>query len=196
MGLYYRFGWIPSHPSSKPAEYDEKEVVSYCKEDMMLFLMQHGFDTRNPRIEILDDAVESVDSDALLHEYTFGSKKRDRMYRIMTTKEIMNSVMYETTGNLTSCMSFGSCALRGDIQIFEKISELINGLEYGGITEENLDKPVRDYCPTDVENIESEQTDIIYTILDGDTHPSRDIQPYTIEWYVRIFTEMYILGRG
>lgn len=187
---YFRFTWWPINTSNVVDE--PNTVISFSKEDMSLFLLQHGFDPNTHHIEVVND--DDVFSDYILHPYVFGSRKRDRLYRIMTNKAIMDQVMYRVVGELNACMSFGACALRGEIEIFDKISKLINGLEYGAITEEHID--TYGDSPTEYSTTESEQQDALYNIFDGDTSPHREVQPYTIESYVSIFTLLYITGEG
>lgn len=192
MDPYFYFTWKPINYDDTIEDDDSQEnvVISYHKEDIQLFLLQHGFDPNTTHIEVHCD--EDIFSDYILHPYVFGSRKRDRLYRIMTNKAIMDQVLYRITNELHACMSFGACALRGEIELFDRISKLVNKLEYGSIVEENIDT-IGD-SPTEYPTTSQEHLELIYNIFDGDTHPSRDVQPFTIESYVSIFTALFITG--
>jgi hypothetical protein len=102
-------------------------------------------------------------------------------------------------------MRFGACALRGEIEIFDRISKLIGELDYVYIIDE-IDFE-SEYGEDDLyryqgypyyESIAMDaSTDRLYTDLYDDCGKSMEniSAPFTIESYVSIFTNKLLIGQ-
>ena len=186
---------------------NSNEVFTYDRNDMILFLSQHGFSTEeNNNVTVVMDDVARDDIN-YLRIYTFGSRKRDRFYRIATTETIMSTIVMDVGAELSDAMTFGACALRGEIEIFHKIDKLIQSLDYVYImdgyiasmneTDEYYDRYHENNGYPYYEDITKNADDsFLYDSLYNDSVPQKPVQPFTIETYVNIFTDVYIIGRS
>lgn len=184
-------------------------VFTHNKEHMTLFLQQHGFDPNSPNVEVVDDTCyeykNSIKNDvSYIKLFKMGSRKRDMIYQIATTDEIINEVTTAIADELCTCMQFGACALRGEIEIFDRISKLIGELDYVYITDEidfeseygeDVDMYRYQGYPYYEEIAMDASVDRLYTDLSDDcTKGDSQLLPYTIESYVTIFTNLFLMG--
>lgn len=202
----YEFSW---KPFNRPKG-DKHYVQTHDKKMMDLFLTQHGFDPNSAGVIVTDDPQYSDDDTITLHMYTFGSQKQDRLYHIATTQELMTVVIAEVTAELMPLMSFGSCALKGEIQLFDRIDKLMSHLDYAYIRETSQHNSPEDYDngyyhtvypnypidPTYEELSRDDEQDALGEFLEIDAKPS-DTDPVaiTIEAYVSYFTQECLLGK-
>lgn len=197
----YVFTWTNMNNPEEPYG-----VYTYNLEDLKLFLSQHGFNTENnSNVEVTYDTegIDDADRD-YVRIYTVGSRKRDQLYRIATTETIVSSVIMEIGSELSEAMTFGACALRGEIEIFKRITDLISELDYvyvkDGIVADTTDDDYEKYHVNNgypyYEDIAKNADDsFLYDELYSDAVPQKQVQPFTIETYVNIFTDIYIIGR-
>jgi hypothetical protein len=198
MSQLFKFSW---HPLHDPDTF--MTVFTYDKNMMDLFLQQHGFDIQTANVEIIDDTI-SKDDMMYINVFRFGSRKRDMIYNIATTLEIINTVTQAVADELQTCMQFGACALRGEIEIFDRISKLIGELDYVYImdeidwTDDNIDTDMYRYqgYPYYEEIAMDASSDRLYTDLYDDCAVEKidQIIPFTIESYVSIFTAQLLIG--
>lgn len=199
-GMIFQFEFYPVNviPNMKPTM-----VWSYDKDTMQLFLRQHGFDLNNARVNVVP-CIGNINDETMLSIYKFGSRKRDRIYQIATTEEILACVLKRVGFNLSRTLSFGSASLRGDIQIFEHLMKLVTSLNFAY----NIDSMAAD--ASDYDTIDREEyingypyyesfainsdDSFVYESLFDETGPTKPYQPVTIESYVSLFTESYIIG--
>lgn len=189
----YRFEWVPL----KRYKSDERSmcVETYDTELMKLFLQQHGFDHTQAKVTVTDESAEETQ---MLRIFTFGSRTPNkRLYKIATTDEIVIGVAETVAEELSQAMQFGVCALRNEIEIFNRISDLINQLRFVYILENQLIDDVYstedDYASYEREYpyfetaAMNQDLSYLYESLITESHHSRPIQPITIESYVSIF---------
>lgn len=201
MNPMYMFEYYPLHviPNMAP------EVVYTTDRDLMtLFLQQHGFDPNTANVKIIDDEIDE-DDPYMLHIWRMGSRKRDRIYNVATTSNIIENVVLSVGLELSEAMTLGAISFRGDIQVFERIGNLISMLDYvyqmDGFA---ADAGGYDVCDKETysngypyyEEIAINHDDsFLYDALISDSHPSKDVQPITIESYVSFFTDRFIIGQ-
>lgn len=197
MNMLFKFSW---HPLNDPDTFTT--VFTHDKEHMNLFLKQHGFNLSTTQVEIINDEDEvSTDDIQYIKIFEFGSRKRDMIYRIATTLDILNDVTEAIADELCECMRFGACALRGEIEIFDRISKLIGELDYVYIIDE-IDSEEDDLYRYQgypyYESIAMDaSTDRLYTDLYDDCSKGTKtvLTPFTIESYVSIFTNKLLIGQ-
>lgn len=180
---------------------DEHIVASYDKERIKLFLMQHGFDPNIQRIDITTN--DGIDESDMLEEYTYGTRKRDHLYKIITTPRIVTTVVNEVGNDLSEAMTLGVCALRGEIEIFDRIAHLIDELDFvyilDGIkadTEYDLydsEEYVNGY-PYYESFARDRDTSTLFDQLHDESFHKKSVQPITLETYVSIFTLHFYAG--
>lgn len=203
----YEFSWKPMYETT-----DTRFYVQTTNKSMMdTFLLQHGFDPTTTNVVVTNDPQYSDDDSITLHEYTLGSQKQDRLYHVITTEEIMTVVISEVAWELMETMSFGACALKGDIELFDRIDHLVRELDYVYIREtsnstcspEDYDNeyyrtvhPGYPLDPTYEELSRDDEVDAMDEFLMVETKPSHtDPIPFTIEAYIGIFTRECLLGK-
>jgi len=198
----YKFTW---KPMIQNANTTFQTVCAYDRESITMFLTQHGFDPNTAHIEIVYDE-EEIEDGCLLHIHHFGSRNRDRLYDVMTCEEIMTYVITRVGDELNSTMELGACALRGEIELFGKISKLLEQLEYTFI-QDPFAADASGYDSVDPKEYgngypyyesfaitKDEYVDALYEFLHTESHYSRPVQPITLESYVNIFTSGLLLG--
>lgn len=196
--------WKPKSDSSRSAIY----VQTTDRAVMDLFLKQHGFNKDTANVSVVTDEQYSDDDMITLHVYTMGSKHRDKLYHVVSSAEIMTSVISNISCALLDTMSFGSCALKGEIEIFARVQSLMEKLDYVYIreTQAQYREDVDDYYsyrypgypnyPTYEEVSRDDNEDTLNQDLYDDTIPSTvKPVPFTIEAYLSTFTREYILGK-
>ena len=198
MSSLFKFSWNALHD---PDTFNT--VFTYEKEHMTLFLQQHGFDVNTANVEVINDDI-AQDDIMYIHIFKFGSRKRDRIYHIATTLEIISAVTEAVADELFTCMQFGACALRGEIEIFDRISKLIGELDYVYISDEidwaddNIDSDMYRYqgYPYYEEIAMDASSERLNTDLYDDCAIEKidQIMPFTIESYVSIFTNQLLIG--
>lgn len=202
----YEFSWVPLNRKATDENVNNMMFVQTADRKMMdLFLLQHGFDPQTPNVRVTHDETYSDDDEITLHLYTFGSKRRDRLYQIATTEEIMTTVITTISQTLSDAMSFGACALRGDeIELFARIQSLIEILDFVYIRETNpifQENSVDDYYrytmrSRSYEMSRDDDTDVLSDELFDSSKPNQNEPvPFTIEAYLNIFAKDYLLGK-
>lgn len=194
MSQMYRFEWRPVNRDD-----ELNSVESYDRDMMNMFLQQHGFDPQNANVFVVDD--DHVDDSALLRPFTFGSRKRNGFFRIITTSEIVSGIAEIVADELSDCMTLGPCALRTEIQLFKHINDLIDGLSFIYVLEGTLaddsstdDYDYRDEYPYYESIAMNKDLSYLFDSLCTESHYSRPVQPITIESYVSIFAKSFLIG--
>ena len=199
----YKFTWKPIHTNQKLTY---QTVYSYTREQMDRFLLQHGFEPTTANVEVVYDD-EDIDDACLLHTHHFGSRNRDKIYDVETCEEIIIMVITEVADELASTMLLGACALRGEIEIFDKISKLLDQLDYTCINDPTTaDTSGYDTCDTEeyingypyYESfaMNNDCNSTLYETLHAESFHGKSVQPITLESYVNIFTSIFLVGRG
>lgn len=187
-------------------------------EMMRTFLKQHGFDPTLSKIQIFkptEDFNKPIRNEVMkcmLNRYIFGGRDDKTHQTVVTTEEIMNSVVTNVAIDLSGCMWLGACALRGDIQVFERISNLIDeldpiyvkdlkaadsgndGEEEGNLLNQfdRLAARLSEYPFYESIAMQDDDT-YLYERLYDSVRPDV-VQMITLESYVSIFTKLYIIG--
>lgn len=209
----YEFSWRPINwgPEDDKTGVNARIFVQTLDKNMMdLFLIQHGFDPKNADVKITSDDDYSDDDMITLKIFRVGSRKRDKIYQIATTTEIVMEIISTISVELLDTMSFGACALKGEIELFNRVQSLIEKLDYVYIREtnpgflENMDEDAYAYrypgypgYPSSYEELSRDDdidalTESLYNAANWTTD---GIQPFTIESYISIFTRDYLLGK-
>lgn len=202
----YQFAWRPLRYSDTRTS---TIVQTHNRELMDLFLQQHGFDQQSSNVVVYatDSPKTIVDDMSELHIFKFGSRKRDQIYQIATSLEIMVSLIQDVADDMVSTMSLGACALRGEIEIFSHINDLISKLDYVYIQETNglyREDSSEDYrysgypgypCYESIARDDDTDLDALYDELYQCASNNNGIQPFTVEAYISLFTKEYLLGR-
>lgn len=204
----YEFSWVPLNwKANKDQDVNGLVFVQTTDKRLMdLFLLQHGFDPNTKNVKVTDDESYRDDDSISLHLYTFGSKKRDRLYHIATTEDLMNEVISSISYTLADAMSFGTCALHGEeIELFARVQSLVEVLDYVYIRETNpmFQENSVDDCyryiahPHRYEELSrDDDIDALCDELYNETKPDpNEPVPFTIEAYLSVFTREFLLGR-
>jgi len=183
-------------------------VWSENPEMMRMFLIQHGVDPNKARVQMFDMPKQyraPVHNMGIyeLNYYLFGSREDKSVHKVVTTEDIMNNIVTNVAIDLSAVMSLGAAALRGDIQIFEHISKLIDQLDFiyikDGAIADSSSEDERYSCAKDYPYYENEamtrDDSYLYQRLYDSIYPNK-LQAVTLESYVSIFTRAYIIGYG
>lgn len=199
MNQYFEFYWHSGTGERYVVQTDDPELMDR-------FLFQHGFMQNRDQVYVVHDDPEEIQESFRLVTYTFGSKKRDQMYKIVTCEDIMVPIIEEVGDLLASVMTLGACALLGDIEIFSRILSLVEELDFIYVVENQVDmtdsmtdfeqqiytKSGYPYYEDVAMNADdSYMRDCLYDA----SVPQKEYQAITVEAYVRLFTDMFIIGR-
>lgn len=190
-------------------------VFSHEKHELLLFMKQHNILINESYIEwITDEEFYSKYSNKedLLRFYKFRSNKNNEVYNVMTSKYLLNYALQLVGDHISDNMIFGPAIFRDDIEFIKLISDLINKLPFIEIMDyELLDMDTialhDSYEWKDVKHdkLFNKDIDAIYDLFDTcyvyealneafEKHED-DIQPITIEAYIRAFVE-YVINQS
>lgn len=201
--------------SSNKAKYNNMNftVYSYTRQNMELFLRQHNFDTSIIHVDCIK-ASEFDDSDEnILNEYLFKSNKYiDEIYTIITTEKFVSDAIQSICSDLSESLIFGYAAIRTDIEIVEKINDLILSLRHVFVLDHTIlgddSTALSDSsCMSEVNNklfnkytksfnnlssdVDSYDDSYIYDSMFGNSIRSKP-QPITVEAYVSYFASIML----
>lgn len=172
-------------------------VYSLSKEDMSLFLKQHGFDLNNAYVDVIKENLSKINED-LLMTYNFKSNTLANTFTLSTTTNFINDAIITIGSDLSASLMFGLVSIYGDIEIFELISSLIDEVPHVFIIDQYIadesnnyhnyiDNPIADKFYSDGYDDEG----IYESLLEASV--INNIQPITIEAYVKYFTSLLLL---
>lgn len=129
-GLIYSFAIIDNHDE----EYSY--VWSYNKNDVILFLKQHGFhENAVYNIDIQEISKTKYTTDKYkLRPYIFNSNSSREQFVILSTDDIIKSIIYETASDLESVECMNRCIERlDDFDILRLLNDLIYQLKFASL---------------------------------------------------------------
>lgn len=192
----------------------EYHVYSTSMDDIKIFLNQHSFPsycTDFVKVVTLDDVGVSEYNISQLRHYLFRSNKHPgENYDIVTSYKFIQEAIEHVGQLLSDSLTFGTPAVRTEIEIFKIINDLVDQLPHATVLDHTLiDGDSGQAYSNDwerylskfakVTNIDeytlqySVNTDmIIESILDDSEMTTYEIQPITLESYVKYFTIMMV----
>ena len=164
-------------------------VYSTDPRDIELFLKQHNMIEHTHLIRPVEDNVICHDKltandDDILSYHRFKSNNSNDVYNIMTTNKIVYDASVSAINALSKSFSFGLIICEDKIDIIAVISELIDGLKFGFISEfaefEYDDESYQDLI-----------SDCLFNIMGEAQLTMKDsIEPITIESYITSFVSL------
>lgn len=163
-------------------------VYSTNPRDIELFLKQHNMIEHIHLIKPVEDNVTCHDKltandDEILSYHRFKSNNNNDVYNIMTTNTIVYDALINTINALSKSFSFGPIICENKIDIIAVISELIDGLKFGFISEFaefEYDESYQDLI-----------SDCLFHIMGEAQLTMKDsIEPITIESYITSFVSL------
>ena len=164
-------------------------VYSTDPRDIELFLKQHNMIEHTHLIRPVEDNVICHDKltandDEILSYHRFKSNNNNDVYNIMTTNKIVYDASVSAINALSKSFSFGLIICEDKIDIIAVISELIDGLKFGFISEfaefEYDDESYQDLI-----------SDCLFNIMGEAQLTMKDsIEPITIESYITSFVSL------
>ena len=163
-------------------------VYSTDPRDIELFLKQHNMIEHTHLIRPVEDNVICHDKltandDEILSYHRFKSNNNNDVYNIMTTNTIVYDALINTINVLSKSFSFGLIICEDKIDIIAVISELIDGLKFGFISEFaefEYDESYQDLI-----------SDCLFNIMGEAQLTMKDsIEPITIESYITSFVSL------
>lgn len=197
-----------------PCESMRHQVYSFNRELIMLFAKQHGFDTNDININVdpnykdEDDCIGVINERYLLQPYRFKSNFSDQEYHIITCQGFVDKAIEDTAQDITNRLWFDTIIMRRDVEFIRIINQLVKELSHVFIMDnlliddfwneesgENYLKSFRipeidDYFDVNIGGVLG--TPEAEYVMDSLFNSSIDteVQPITIESYVKSFTEM------
>ena len=163
-------------------------VYSTNPRDIELFLKQHNMIEHIHLIKPVEDNVACHDKltandDDILSYHRFKSNNSNDVYNIMTTNKIVYDASVSAINALSKSFSFGLIICEDKIDIIAVISELIDGLKFGFISEFaefEYDESYQDLI-----------SDCLFQIMGEAQLTMKDsIEPITIESYITSFVSL------
>ena len=181
-------------------------VYSSNMDDMILFLKQHGFkpDSVNSISAVNVENIKGAEY--VLNEYLFKSNKFDGVYAINTIENFVTKAIYSVSSDLSNSLTFGPAILKTDFKLIETIHNLISELPHvyildGQFIDGDSGDLIREYeerfsltkIPYSYTS-EAEMPDDSFIVdsMMNDSANLKNIQPITLEAYVRSFIENFV----
>lgn len=181
-------------------------VYSSNMGDMILFLKQHGFkpDSVNSISTVSVERIKG--SEYVLNKYLFKSNKFDGVYAINTIENFVTKAIYSVSSDLSNSLTFGPAILKTDFKLIETIHNLISELPHvyildGQFIDGDSGDLIREYeerfsltkIPYSYTS-EAEMPDDSFIVdsMMNDSANLKNIQPITLEAYVRSFIENFV----
>ena len=181
-------------------------VYSSNMDDMILFLKQHGFkpDSVNSISTVRVERIKGAEY--VLNKYLFKSNKFDGVYAINTIENFVTKAIYSVSSDLSNSLTFGPAILKTDFKLIETIHNLISELPHvyildGQFIDGDSGDLIREYeerfsltkIPYSYTS-EAEMPDDSFIVdsMMNDSANLKNIQPITLEAYVRSFIENFV----
>lgn len=181
-------------------------VYSSNMDDMILFLKQHGFkpDSVNSISAVNVENIKGAEY--VLNKYLFKSNKFDGVYAINTIENFVTKAIYSVSSDLSNSLTFGPAILKTDFKLIETIHNLISELPHvyildGQFIDGDSGDLIREYeerfsltkIPYSYTS-EAEMPDDSFIVdsMMNDSANLKNIQPITLEAYVRSFIENFV----
>lgn len=181
-------------------------VYSSNMDDMILFLKQHGFkpDSVNSISAVNVERIKGAEY--VLNKYLFKSNKFDGVYAINTIENFVTKAIYSVSSDLSNSLTFGPAILKTDFKLIETIHNLINELPHvyildGQFIDGDSGDLIREYeerfsltkIPYSyTSEVEIPDDSFIVDSMMNDSANLKNIQPITLEAYVRSFIENFV----
>lgn len=204
----YRVRFAPYQLSYRTASPQLECCRVYSDElnEIHMFLKQHNFDPYRTFIENIskEEANEDDVDEHLLKPYLMQSNQDQQMYKIYTSRRLIDLAINYTSECLGDHLILGECILRRDIEVIQLIIHNLETLPFTEILDFNaLDgSSINDICDTSwmivtktieqiTDNPSGDITDTsrIFEMLDGGLHVGEPI-PITVEAYVEAFVKI------
>lgn len=167
-------------------------VWSHDKSMVDMFMKQHCLDNNKVKWDIfpweeIEDHLDEVRDEYLLDRYKMGSNDTGIIYTIITSDEFIELALRNLCDALKELLTFGPCALRGDLEAIDELLGLINKLPYSYVYDGEIAEASDD---PDCENV-----DYSY-VYDGvfDYRDPNQVLVLTVESYIRTFTNTLLHG--
>lgn len=166
---------------------------------LKLFLNQHNFSNYDHCIEYGNFNINRT-PEALIEPFKFRSNKFKGTVTVMTTCDFVTNAISDVGTELSSTLVFGTPALRGEIEIFKLISDLIDKLPYAYIIDQYILNDDEYYSYIESNKRDDFDNDYLSFTFDEDSlceslicaSATDDIQPITLEAYVEYFTSILL----
>ena len=181
-------------------------VYSTNMDDMILFLKQHGFkpDSVNSISAVNVENIKGAEY--VLNKYLFKSNKFDGVYAVNTIENFILKAICSVAADLSNSLTFGPAILKTDFKLMETIHSLIGELPHvyildGQFIDGDSGDLIREYeerfsltkIPYSyTTEIEEPDDSFIIDSLTTDAARRENIQPITLEAYVRSFIENFV----
>ena len=198
----FKFKFKPLNVKNDNMEY---EVFTDNRKFMDIFLRQHNFNIDNVYIEIIDGCngynVNEVD---VLSPFIFRSNKTNERFVVVSTSRFVTDAIENVCSCISDVSLFNDVMFRGDVELIDVITEMINSLPYAAVINHALVTDDGEFVSQYWERYTKSMT----LCTDGWEHPMGDEyiyemmfeaytsstefkrpQPITIEAYVRNFRE-------
>jgi len=209
--FYFEF----SSCKQKSDEQFNYRVFAESMNDMNMFLIQHNLHDQVQNVEVVDPAhptnLDTV-SYNMIKPFVFGSNKSKEIFTIYTSEEFVSDAVGRVGSKLSASLLFGEAITRTDVELFDRLTNLINDLPYCDIIdfelmnqESNLimefkEKRNEYFYYTGIAPAEDGAEALIYqglydsmqAAMDDTCYLTDSIQPITVEAYVKAFTDRMI----
>lgn len=192
-----------------PCENMRYHVYSFNREMIKLFAKQHGFNPDDMCINIHSDINheddEKMNDNLLLKVYRFKSNFSNQEYRIISCQRFIDKAIEDAGQDITARLWFDTIIMRHDIEFIKLINRLVKKLSHVFImdnllvddlwNEENDNKEtfhksynIPGYDDYWIEGCSNYSEYVVDSLFDSSIE--NEVQPITIESYVKSFTEM------
>ena len=172
-------------------------VYSFDKQDVLLFVHQHGFEHGEEYIQLVPYEKEAISryQDKLLKPFRFKSNSSNEEYVVMTTEFIFEKCLTNAGEILTKCCWLSSILPEyNTLPAFKYINEAIDQLKYATVMDWQMfidDSTCIELNPDVNKNIIlDELTQTAYLNNIGENFINEEIQEITIESYVNGFATL------
>ena len=186
-------------------------VWDYNESNIKKFIIQHNMSMNRIKIHTVNSVkqfesfIPEISETDMLECFIFKSNHSEDIYHIMTSRVIVDEIMAILSQEFTMNMRFGTAILRNDVELFERIPDVIDNLDYGTLFDFGMADTVMDndiYANDNAYSNDSEyydndftyeqDPDVIYSLLKKDSYKPEQVQPITIEAYIHYFVKIML----
>lgn len=172
------------------------EVYTDDIKKLRLFLEQHNFTEEHIKYVKLCSLEEYLDDASfILKYYKFSSNLNDDTFNVMTTMGIIGNAISLFSKQYAEHMVFGPAIKREDIDVIGIISQLVYHIPYTVVYEDMLidgnNTEMMESFDTSIFD-ESSIDDVLVNLTETNISDdlTKEIMPFTIEAYSRLFAEL------
>lgn len=208
---YFKFEFSSASTRSSSMKY---YVMSDNRQDMDMFLSQHGFHNVEDSITIIpQEEYKPKDGTHLLSIHMFASNKEHTIYHVMTCEDFITRALDNVANDTSDHSIFGEAILRTDVEFIKMAAKDLSSLRHAFVMDFRLADESLLFNHNENDGYKGTMLDMIAEYKNRIGAPSEDtgsqailqslydacpdadtncVYPITVEAYISTFTELMV----